>query len=303
MRREVALKVLPERVCTDPEAVARFEQEARTVAVLSHPNIATIFEVGRAGDSTFAAMELLEGATLRTHLRSGPLPVGAALDYAVRIGEAVGAAHAGGIVHRDLKPENVFLMRDGGLKVLDFGLARAIEPASFQSMQVTAQHFHTRTGAKVGTLSYMAPEQLSGEEVDTRADIFSFGCILYEMLSGAQPFRGQSVPELMTAILTTPPPPLSADGRVSPSLERIVAQCLQKEPAERSQSIAGVVEALRGEVPKSRGRAPEPRRPAASRSSAPSPTRSQASTIALAGGLIVIGLLGAAAALWFLVLR
>jgi eukaryotic-like serine/threonine-protein kinase len=253
--REVAIKVLPDSVKSDPAAVARFEREARAVALLSHPNIVTIHDVGREGDEVYAVMELLEGQTLRERLRRGPLPPAMALNYATQVAEGMAAAHSRGIIHRDLKPENVFVTRDGRVKILDFGLARALDLAPHAAVESaigteeqTAQPWQTRSGVILGTLGYMPPEQLSGEHVDHRADIFSFGCVLYEMLAGARPFHGDSAPEMIAAILTAQPPSLDRYSGVHPSLARTVGHCLEKEADDRFQNMRDVLFALREQV-------------------------------------------------------
>jgi serine/threonine-protein kinase len=217
--------------------------------------------------------------------------------YALQIAEAVAFAHSRGILHRDLKPENVIVEGDGSVKVLDFGIARAIEPASFDSMEVTAQHFHMRTGAVVGNIGYMAPEQLSGEPVDQRADIFSLGCILYEMVAHHQPFRGGSAPERMAAILTTSAAPLPA-GAASPSLERTIQRCLAKEPDHRFATMNELLNELRAELP-ARTKIDQPTQRNHGATATPSAPGHRI-WMAMAIALIALGLAGAAFALWLL---
>ena len=246
LRREVAIKVLPERVASDPEALARFEREARAVAGISHPNILAIHDFGREGSVTYAVTELLEGETLRAALSGGPLPTRKAAEYAVQMAHGLAAAHEKGIVHRDLKPDNVFVTRDGRVKILDFGLARPSAARSpgddTRSPTVTS---HTEPGAVLGTVGYMSPEQVRGQPADARSDIFSFGVVLYEMLTGRRAFQGGSQAETMAAILQRDPPELTeSDSAMAPALERIVRRCLEKKPEQRFQSASDLAFAL-----------------------------------------------------------
>jgi len=239
LQRDVAIKVLPERLAANEQALARFEREARVVAALTHPGILAIHDVGREGSTAFAVMELLEGATLRDELRGGPLPPRKAAECAAQAAEALAAAHDKGVVHRDLKPENLFVTRDGRLKILDFGLAReergqAEAAAETESPTLVRE---TDPGAVVGTVGYMSPEQVRGEVVDHRSDIFSLGCVLQELLTGRRAFARDTAAETMTAILREEPEPLASSGRtVPPALERIVAHCLEKKKEQRFQS-------------------------------------------------------------------
>jgi serine/threonine protein kinase/tetratricopeptide (TPR) repeat protein len=242
--RDVAIKVLPESVAKDPEALARFEREARAVAALSHPNIRGIFELGHKGDLVFAVMELLEGAPLRARLLEGPLPQALALDWALQAARGLSAAHEKGIVHRDLKPENLFVTNDGFVKILDFGLAKqqlaavAKEETSAPTATVSPGHRATDTaeGVVLGTLDYMSPEQLKGQIVDHRSDIFSFGSVLHEMLAGTKAFHRGTVPETMAAIMRDEPESAPGTAPLAPGLDRLVRHCLQKRPEERFQS-------------------------------------------------------------------
>ena len=239
--RDVAIKILPPRLSGDPAALARFEREAKSVAALSHPSILAIFDVGTADGVSYAVMELLTGETLRARLADGPLPVRKALDYSIQMANGLGAAHQKGIVHRDLKPENLFLTNEGRVKILDFGLARQSgfgDTADTNSPTVAGS---TEPGTVLGTVGYMSPEQVRGLSADARADIFSFGAVLYEMLSGRRAFKGESAAETMTAILTKDPPELAeANPSLPPALERIVHHCLEKLPEQRFQSAYDV---------------------------------------------------------------
>jgi eukaryotic-like serine/threonine-protein kinase len=237
--RDVAVKVLPPSLAGDPAALARFEREAKVVAALSHPNILAVHDFGSSGETTYAVMELLDGESLRQRLADGALPVRKAAEIAREIALGLSGAHDKGIVHRDLKPENLFLTKDGRVKILDFGLARHIAlPSSGDTHSPTAAP-GTEPGTVLGTVGYMAPEQLRGQPADHRSDIFSFGAVLYEMLSGRRAFLGETAIETMNAILKEDPPEISqaASGRqIPPGLGRIVSHCLEKKPDERFQS-------------------------------------------------------------------
>ena len=251
--REVAIKILPETFARDQDRLGRFEREARAVAALSHPNILAIYEFGTDQGCTYAAMELLDGESLRDVLASGALPSRKALEYAGHIASGLAAAHDKGIVHRDLKPENLFLTRDGQIKILDFGLAVQALPGggdvtTIQAVAATAAH--TSPGVILGTVGYMAPEQARGQRVDYRADIFSLGCVLYEMLTGLRAFQRDSAPETLTAILREEPPAMTAlTPPIDPAVERLVLHCLEKRPEDRFQSardLAFALQALSG---------------------------------------------------------
>lgn len=254
LARDVAVKVLPARLAQDEEALARFEREARAVAALSHPNILSIFDFGSADGVAYAVTELLEGDSLRERLKAGPLATRKAAECAIQIAHGLAAAHDKGIVHRDLKPENVFVTRDGHLKILDFGLARqaASGPAGSDSGSPTDVH-HTEPGTVLGTVGYMSPEQVRGQPVDHRSDIFSLGSVLFEMATGVPPFKRETAAETMTAILREDPlelpEPASRSFRLAPVLERTLRHCLEKSPEERFQSardLAFDLEALSG---------------------------------------------------------
>jgi serine/threonine protein kinase len=236
--RDVAIKVLPFHVATNPEMLARFTREARAVAALSHPNILAIHDFGDENGTAYAVTELLHGETLRRRLAAGRFGAREAVTIAIQIAQGLAAAHETGIVHRDLKPENVFLTA-GGVKILDFGLARVLTGAQRQSAGSTP-------GTAAGTIGYMSPEQARGEPADPASDIFSFGCVLYEMLAGAPPFDRASPADVTAAILRDDPPPLAERaGQVSAGLTAIVDHCLEKTPHERFQSAADLVFALR----------------------------------------------------------
>src|SRR6266481_1258122 len=220
--RDVAIKILPESFARESDRLVRFEQEARAVAALNHPNILAVFDVGQHNGSPFLVSELLEGETLRAVLDHGALPQRKAVEYAVQIAQGLAAAHEKGIVHRDLKPENVFVTRDGRIKILDFGLAKLAQKPGAEAAAdgITLTSSHTAAGVVMGTASYMAPEQVRGQAVDARTDIFSFGAILYEMLSGKRAFRRDTVPETMTAVLKEDPPDLAdSTPGISPALD------------------------------------------------------------------------------------
>jgi eukaryotic-like serine/threonine-protein kinase len=235
--REVAVKVLPASLASDADALARFEREAKAVAALSHANILSIFDVGSESGTTYAVMELLEGETLRERLREGRLPPRKAVEIAIQVANALAAAHEKGIVHRDLKPENLFVSPDGRAKILDFGLARQTPLTSGDDTKSPTIEKATDPQTVLGTVGYMSPEQVRGKPADHRSDIFSFGCVLYEMLTGERAFKGDSAVETMNAILKEDPPDLSAMTTGIPSaLDRIVRHCLEKRPAERFQS-------------------------------------------------------------------
>jgi Tol biopolymer transport system component len=247
--RDVAIKVLPEARANDADRLRRFEQEARTIATLNHPNILGIHDIGVHDGAPFLVSEFLEGVTLRDTLISGPLPVRRAIEYALGIAQGLAAAHQKGIVHRDLKPENVFVTRDGRIKVLDFGLAKLVSPEDNDENAVTLAN-PTLPGMVMGTVGYMSPEQVRGEPIDPRSDIFSFGAVLYEMLAGKRAFKQETSAETMTAILREEPQPLSDTGwQGPPELQRILARCLEKNVARRFQSASDLgfaIESLSG---------------------------------------------------------
>jgi Tol biopolymer transport system component len=248
--RDVAIKVLLEAPAHDADRLRRFEQEARTIAALSHPNILGIHDIGTHDGAPFLVSEFLEGQTLRVKLVSGPLPVRRAIEYALGIVQGLAAAHEKGIVHRDLKPENVFVTRDGRIKVLDFGLAKLVSPEENHETTMTLSSPATLPGMVMGTVGYMSPEQVRGEPIDPRSDIFSFGAVLYEMLTGKRAFKRETSAETMTSILREEPQALNDTGWQGPlELQRILVRCLEKNVERRFQSasdLAFAIESLSG---------------------------------------------------------
>ena len=247
LKRDVAIKVLPESLAANPDALARFEREALAVAALSHPNILSIFDFGTQDGISYAVTELLEGETLRGRLDAGPISQKQAVDYALQIAKGLSAAHEKGIVHRDLKPENLFVTKDGHLKILDFGLAKRTGPDKSDETSSPTQSKYTEPGVVMGSVGYMSPEQVRGLPVDHRSDIFSFGAILYEVLSGTRAFRRDTASDTMAAVMRDEPPDLSRSGRnVVPALDRIVRRCLEKSAADRFASARDLLSALDG---------------------------------------------------------
>ncbi|MEW6367718.1 MAG: protein kinase [Acidobacteriota bacterium] len=237
LEREVAIKVLPASLAEDAGALARFEREARAVAALSHPNILSIFDFGTHDGTAYAVTELLEGETLRETLAAGPIPQRKCLAYGCEIAEGLAAAHEKGIVHRDLKPENVVVTREGHVKILDFGLAKTARRHGEEETSAPTERLATEPGTVMGTVGYMSPEQVRGQTVDHRTDIFSFGAMLYEMLSGRRAFRGATAADSLSAILLQDPPDLSiTNPGIAPGLDRVVRHCLEKQPEQRFQS-------------------------------------------------------------------
>jgi serine/threonine-protein kinase len=243
LHRDVALKVLPLEFAVDADRLARFKREAHLLALISHPNIATIYGVEETGGVRALVLEYVEGQTLADRIALGPLPLTEALPIVRQIASALEAAHETGIIHRDLKPSNIKIRPNGAIKVLDFGLAKAMDvglarqpPVDDTAVTVS----QTEVGTVVGTAAYMAPEQALGKPVDARSDIFSFGSVVYEMLSGQRAFQGENPVAVMAAVIATEPPPL----RAAPPLVQIVSRCLRKNPAERFASVAEIEAAL-----------------------------------------------------------
>ena len=245
LRRDVAVKVLPTVVSSDPARLWRFEQEATAAAALNHPNILAVHQLGTYAGTPYLVSELLEGETLREQIRRGRVAPRRVIDYGAQIANGLTAAHEKGIVHRDLKPENLFVTKDGRIKILDFGLAKLTQPQPGSEHSAPTIGSETEPGLVMGTVGYMSPEQVRGQAPDSRADIFAFGAILYEMLTGKRAFQKPTSPETMSAILNEDPPEMSsADPRLSPSMQRIVRRCLEKNPEQRFQSASDLAFAL-----------------------------------------------------------
>ena len=246
LQREVAVKVLRDSFSNDPDRLRRFEQEARAAGVLNHPNITAVYDIGSSEGSLYVVSELLEGESLGTQVARGPVPPRKAVDYALQIAQGLAAAHEKGIVHRDLKPDNVFVTKSGRVKLLDFGLAKlaAPEPRGDRPGSLLSAAA-TEPGVVLGTLAYMSPEQVRGLPADYRSDLFSFGAILYEMLSGDRAFARISAADTISAILKEDPPELSATShRIPAALEQIVRHCLEKNAEERFRSAHDLAFAL-----------------------------------------------------------
>jgi eukaryotic-like serine/threonine-protein kinase len=244
LQREVAIKILPAAFAQDVERLRRFEQEARVVGALNHPNILAVFDIGSHNGSRYMVSELLDGEPLRKHLEAAPLPQRKAVDYGSQIVRGLAAAHDKGVVHRDLKPDNIFILRDGRVKILDFGLAKLTRDEALSAtpeLQTMDHPSNTIPGQVLGTVGYMAPEQVRGQAADHRTDIFAFGTILYEMLTGKRAFQRDSSVETLNAILKEEPQDLQDTiPNVTPGLDRVVHHCLEKNPAQRFQSASDI---------------------------------------------------------------
>src|ERR1019366_1480175 len=254
LKRDVAIKVLPAGLARDPGRIARFEREARAAGALNHPNIVAVHEIGRDEDAYWIATELVAGESLASVIERGPMAVSKALEIATQIADGLAAAHVAGIVHRDLKPAIIMVTRDGRVKILDFGLAlRRRTSQESTTLELTDE------GTVLGTAGYMSPEQVRGETVDHRSDLFSFGVVLYEMLSGKRAFAGGSSVEVMNAVLKDDPPELPASA--PPALDRMVRRCMQKDRERRFQTAADLGWALQP-LPLSAAQVERPKRSA-----------------------------------------
>src|SRR6267143_3599549 len=251
--RKVALKILPADLAANQDRMRRFTQEAKAAAALNHPNIAHIYEIGESDGVNFIAMEFIDGATLREKIHQEQTDLRKLLRYLQHVAEGLAKAHAAGIVHRDLKPDNIMITRDGHAKILDFGLAKLIEPqpvpgADSSEAATAVMPQHSSPGTVMGTVGYMSPEQAQGKtkEIDQRSDIFSFGCILFEAATGKKPFEGDSIVKSLHMVVYKPAPPITELNPSAPAeLQRIVRRCLEKDPDDRYQSLKEVAIELR----------------------------------------------------------
>jgi eukaryotic-like serine/threonine-protein kinase len=296
--REVAVKVLPGNAAADPDRLQRFAQEARATAALNHPNILSVYDIGAEGALQFVVSELLEGETLRAALERGALPLRKAVELGAQVARGLAAAHERHIVHRDLKPDNIFITREGRAKILDFGLARILHAAEPADQTMTAgATAGTTPGMVLGTMGYMSPEQVRGLTADHRSDIFSFGAVLYEMLSGKRAFRGATAADTMSAILSADPPELESGARtIPPILDRLVRRCLEKAPDERYQSARDLAFNLEALSTTSTGEASSAGLPSAAVDVAPAP-RGRVSGWTRAALALLVGLVAGAAAM------
>src|SRR5258708_30063559 len=252
LRRKVALKVLPENIAADTHRLLRFEREAFAASGLNHPNILTIFEFGAAGKTHFLASEFVEGVSLRERISCSGMTITETLEIAIQIASALQAAHEAGIIHRDIKPDNVMIRTDGYVKVLDFGLAKLSEPGGFATGFIsdpeaqTRMQLQTQAGMIMGTVAYMSPEQARGQDVDKRTDVWSLGCVLYEMLTRQQPFRGETIADALANIIHREPVPLlTLRADANAEIERIINLTLAKDMDGRYQSAKGVLADLK----------------------------------------------------------
>ena len=242
LNRDVALKILPEAFATDPDRLARFEREAQVLASLNHPNIAAIYGLEEADDTRALVLELVEGPTLADRIAQGPIPVDEALPMAKQIAEALEAAHEAGVIHRDLKPANIKVKDDGTIKVLDFGLAKALDttPQSDPSLSPTLTAAATQMGVILGTAAYMSPEQARGKPVDRRADIWAFGCVLHEMLTGRRAFEGEDVSLTLASVMKSDVDVTALPEDLPSALRTVLRRCLQKDPTQRLRDMGDV---------------------------------------------------------------
>ena len=251
LNRQVALKILPEAFATDPDRLARFQREAQVLASLNHPGIAAIYGLEEADDTRALVLELVEGPTLADRIAQGPMPVDEALPIAKQIAEALEAAHEAGVIHRDLKPANIKVKDDGTVKVLDFGLAKAFQPDASdpnlsQSPTISLTAAATQMGMVIGTAAYMAPEQAKGKVVDKRADVWAFGAVLFEMLTGQKPFVGDDVSDTLALVLKFEPEWEALPTGTPPRIRQLIQTCLQKDPKRRVHHVADVRLAMDG---------------------------------------------------------
>ena len=249
--RQVAIKMLPDAFASAAERLARFEREAKVLASLNHPNIGAIYGLEKSGDTRALVLELVEGPTLADRIAQGSIPLDEALPIAKQIAEALEAAHEQGVIHRDLKPANIKLRPDGTVKVLDFGLAKAFEPeagsvSASMSPTISLTAAATQMGMVIGTAAYMAPEQAKGRVVDKRADVWAFGCVLYEMLTGRRTFDGDDISEVMAGVIKSEPEWDELPTELPPALRTYLRRCLQKDPRERIRDIGDVRLAMAG---------------------------------------------------------
>ena len=260
--REVAVKVLPDRFAADPQALARFEREARAAAALSHPNILALYDVGRVDGVSYVVMELLRGTTLRARLAAGALPPEKAIEHAVQVAQGLAAAHGRGLIHRDLKPENLFTTDDGIVKILDFGLARFEDEGRRDGAPadeaLTTLVSPTEPGLVVGTPGYMAPEQVRGLGADARSDLFALGAVLYEMLTGRRAFAGPTLADTLTAVLHQDPEPVQTGSAADDRLDGLIRRCVHKDPAERFPSARDLIQELQAVLSDAPATAPGP---------------------------------------------
>ena len=297
--RAVALKVISQRLVGDEASRRRFETEARAASALNHPAIVTIYDIGESDGTSWIAMELVEGRTLREAIAHGPLSIRQAWSIARQLAEGLAAAHAKGIVHRDLKPENVMVTDEGGVKILDFGVARqVVAPIRRGASLATVTDVGTIAGTILGTVGYMSPEQATGRTVDFRSDQFSFGAVIYELLAGQRAFQRPTAVETLSAILRDEPPPLaSIRADVSDAFQRVIDRCLEKHPAQRFESTRELAAALEALTPESSA-AVAPSGTVARRCAGRRPARRALSTLRLAVLAAVALAVASGAFLW-----